>query len=39
VVNIVIEEKQEMFYMLELLLKRKLITELEYHKAKEKIDV
>lgn len=37
-VAIITDEKSEMIYMLDLLLKQKLITELEYNKAKEKIN-
>jgi hypothetical protein len=35
---LITDERSEMLYMLELLLKKKLITDLEYYKAKEKIN-
>ena len=38
VINILTDEKSEMLFMLDLLLKEKLITDTEYIKAKEKIN-
>lgn len=37
-VNIITDEKSEMIFMLDLLLKQNLITDTEYYKAKEKIN-